>query len=184
VSGGRNGGDLGVDEAIITALLLLTAGHETTANLIGNAIAALCQAPELARSLRSNVSMVPRSIEEFLRYDSPVQLTARVCTEGAVLDGCQLSEGSRMLVSLGGANRDPLAFPDPDHLDFKRSGTRHLAFGHGAHFCAGAALARAETQVLLTELLRMDPPLESRGVALNRGRSRTFRRIESLTLSK
>jgi cytochrome P450 len=93
-----------------------------------------------------------------------------------------ISKGEQVLVALGAANRDPAAFTDPDRLDVCRQAQPHLAFGHGAHFCAGAALARVEAQEILRQLLDLTPPVEARELAIRRGRSATFRRIDMLLL--
>jgi cytochrome P450 len=170
------------DEAIMMALLLLTAGHETTANLIGNAVVCLCQHPDQTRWLRQHPERLGAAIEELLRFESPVQLTARVAKEPVELDGVEIEAGTQVLVCVGGANRDPSAFLDPDVLDFSRDGSGHLAFGHGAHFCAGASLARVEAQEVLAHLMSLEPRLEDREVLVHRGGSRTFRRIEELQL--
>jgi cytochrome P450 len=173
---------LEADEAVLMIQLLLAAGHETTANLIGNAVAALHAHPGAARLLRRRPELLPAAVEELLRYDSPVQLASRVARRNVALGEMVISKGEQVLVALGAANRDPAAFTDPDHLDLRRQPQPHLAFGHGAHFCAGAALARAEAQEILRQLLDLTPPVETRELAIRRGRSATFRRIDMLLL--
>jgi len=173
---------LDADEAVMMTLLLLVAGHETTANLIGNAVAALHSHPGTARFLRHHLDYLPAAVEEFLRYDSPVQLISRVATSDAVLGQAVVQRGEQVLVSLGGANRDPAAFADPDRLDLARPARLHLAFGHGGHYCAGAALARVEAQEVLRRVLEMTPPIEERQLTVVRDHSATFRRITMLQL--
>jgi cytochrome P450 len=175
-------GELEADEAVMMTLLLLVAGHETTANLIGNAVAALHSHPDTARFLRHHLDHLPAAVEEFLRYDSPVQLISRVAASDTVLGRAVVRRGEQVLVSLGAANRDPAAFADPDRLDIARPARPHLAFGHGAHFCAGAALARVEAQEVLRRLLELTPPIEDRRLTVIRDHSATFRRITMLQL--
>jgi cytochrome P450 len=175
---------LEADEAIMMALLLLAAGQETTANLIANAVVCLDQYPHVARALRRNPELLARATEELSRYESPVQLTSRVTKNNIRLSEVEFEAGAQVLVSIGGANRDPVAFEDPDRLDFSRVGGGHLAFGHGAHFCAGASLARVEVQEVLTRLLSLDPPLEDREVTAQRGTSHTFRNFDTLVVTR
>jgi cytochrome P450 len=178
--GGQAG--LEADETVLMIQLLLAAGHETTANLIGNAVAALHAHPVAARILRRSPELLSAAVEEFLRYDSPVQLASRIARRNLTLGEMDISKGEQVLVALGAANRDPAAFTHPDHLDLRRRSPPHLAFGHGAHFCAGAALARVEAQEILRRLLDLEPPIEDRELAIKRGRSATFRRIDMLLL--
>jgi pimeloyl-[acyl-carrier protein] synthase len=179
-----SGDDSGLeaDEAVIMALLLLAAGHETTANLIGNAVAALHGHPGIARFLRRRPDQLQAAVDEFLRYDSPVQLASRVARRDTLVGETVVRGGEQALVSLGAANRDPAVFSNPDRLDLGRQTRPHLAFGHGAHFCAGAALARVEAQEVLRRLLDLAPPIENRELTLERGRSATFRRVNTLRL--
>jgi cytochrome P450 len=178
---GDNNG-LQADEAVLMTLLLLAAGHETTANLIGNAVAALHRHPGIARLLRHRPDQLPAAVEEFLRYDSPVQLASRVARHDTPLGETVIPRGERVLISLAAANRDPAAFRHPDRLDLSRQTGVHLAFGHGAHFCAGAALARVEAQEVLRRLLALTPPIEERQLILKRGHSAAFRRVDMLQL--
>jgi cytochrome P450 len=182
LANGSGGSQLEADEAVMMTLLLLVAGHETTANLIGNAVVALHAHPGTARYLRHCPDRLPVAVEEFLRYDSPVQLASRVAARDMVLGQTAVLKGAQVLVGLGAANRDPAAFPDASRLDISRPPRPHLAFGHGPHFCAGAALARVEAQEALRHLLNLTPPIEDRDLTLVRGRSATFRRITTLLL--
>ena len=171
------------EEAVVMALLLLVAGHETTANLIAGSVIALHEHPELARRLRRDPTLIGDAVEELLRWDAPVQLTSRVATEPQRVGSTEVGPGERVFVSLGAANRDPCAFEDPDSLCLDRKGPSHLSFGHGAHFCAGAALARAEAEEVLRALVLLDPPIESQGLTFRRAASATFRRFDELELS-
>ena len=171
------------EESVVMALLLLVAGHETTANLIAGAVVALHQHPDLARRLRQEPALIASTVEELLRWDAPVQLTSRVATEPHTVGSSDVSPGERVFVSLGAANRDPAAFQDPDAIRLDRTAPSHLSFGHGAHFCAGAALARAEAVEVLRALVMLDPPLESLELNFRRAASATFRRFDELELS-
>jgi pimeloyl-[acyl-carrier protein] synthase len=179
---GPVGAGLEADDAIVMALLLLVAGHETTANLIGNAVIVLHNHPDLTRDLRANPDLVGPAVEEVLRFEAPVQLTARVAVDDLPVAGALVKSGEQVFVAIGAANRDPAVFADPDRIDIGRAHQRHLSFGHGAHFCAGAALARAEGQEVIRRLLRLDPPLEDQELRVRRARSATFRRIDELEL--
>jgi cytochrome P450 len=181
---GPEGGDTGLEagDAIVMALLLLVAGHETTANLIGNAVVVLHDHPDLARELRADPGLLGPAVEELLRFEAPVQLTARAALGDLRVAGARVRRGEQVFVAIGAANRDPAVFADPDRMDLGRGHRHHLSFGHGTHFCAGAALARAEAQEVIGHLLRLDPPLEDRELRVTRARSATFRRIEALEL--
>jgi len=174
---------LDADEAIVMALLLLAAGHETTANLVGNAVLTLQAQPGQARLLREHPELLPAAVEELIRFESPVQLTARTAKENVEVGTATLTAGEQVLICVGAANRDPAVFADPDHLDFGRGFSPHLGFGHGLHFCAGASLARVETQEVLRHLLTLSPPMEERRIAFERGTSPALRRVTALLLS-
>jgi pimeloyl-[acyl-carrier protein] synthase len=147
------------DEILATALLVMGAGHETTTNLVGNATLALLRNPgELAR-LRAEPALLPGAVEEFLRYDAPVQGTARMTREPIELHGTLLPARSEVLLPLACANRDPAVFADPDRLDVGRADARHVSFGYGIHFCLGAGLARLEAQLAIGGLLAHAPRL-------------------------
>ncbi len=144
---------LTLDELLANALLLMNAGNETTTQLLGNGLAALLQHPDQLQKLRDDRSLIPNAVEEFLRYDSPVQFLGRVASEDVELREKKIHRGQIVLVIMGSANRDPEQFPDPDRLDVTRTGNNHLAFGHGRHFCAGSNLARLEARLAFGTIL-------------------------------
>jgi cytochrome P450 PksS len=140
--------------------LLLTAGHETTTNLIGNGVLALLQHPEALRRLRDDPDLMESAVEELLRFASPVETsTFRYAREDLELAGTRIGRGEIVLGVIAAANRDPAQFEDPDTLDLARAPNRHLSFGLGGHFCLGAPLARLEGRIALGALLRRLPRL-------------------------
>jgi cytochrome P450 len=140
-------------ELIGLAFLLLIAGYETTATLVGAILLGLARRPELTTALRADLSLVPAAVEEFLRLDSPVQTgTERFATEDMRIGDTLVHRGDMLLVSLAAANRDPARFAEPDTFQLGRS-TGHVAFGHGVHHCLGAQLARMEAEVAVTTML-------------------------------
>jgi cytochrome P450 len=148
------------DELVSTLVLLIIAGHKTTANLIGNGTQALLRHPDQLELLRGDPSLAESAVEEFLRFESPVfRGTIRIATEDIRLGDVDIPEQSFVHLLLSSANRDPDAFDDPDRLDITRTPNKHFAFGHGAHFCAGAPLSRVEGSVAFPTLLRRLPGL-------------------------
>ena len=133
--------------------LLLVAGNETTTNLIGNAILCLDEHPDASERLRTNPELLPGAIEEVLRYRSPVQSMFRASVAEVTLSGQTIPAGRPVIAWIGSANRDEAQFPDPDRFDIERTPNRHIAFGHGIHFCLGAPLARLEARIALSALL-------------------------------
>jgi cytochrome P450 len=149
------------DELRGTALLLLVAGHETTANLIGNGLLALLQHPDQYALLRERPELIPEAVEEFLRYDSPVERSPdRYSVQDMEIGGTFIPAGSVVQVGISSANRDEAAFKDADTLDVTRAPRGHVAFGYGIHFCLGAPLARVEAQIAFATLLRRLPDLQ------------------------
>ncbi|MET9001386.1 cytochrome P450 [Amycolatopsis sp. NPDC004169] len=146
-------------ELLVTLTLLLIAGHETTTNLIGNGVLALLSGPEGLKPLGTEGENAARVLEEVLRYDSPVQLTARTALRDTTLAGLEVPENSQLIVLIGAANHDPATGPSPDTFDPAREPGRHLAFGQGIHFCLGAPLARLEARIAFRELARRRPDL-------------------------
>ena len=149
-----DGDRLGDPELLVLTTMLLFAGHETTTNLIGNGAWALALHPEQWALLRADPSLVGPAVEEMLRYDTSIQMVQRWVTEPLELGGKHIAAGQRLLLNFGAANRDPAFVPDPDRFDITRPPVRSLSFGHGLHFCLGAALARLEAQVVFTALAR------------------------------
>ncbi|WP_433238947.1 cytochrome P450 family protein [Streptosporangium sp. CA-135522] len=151
---------LSEQELLSTLTLLLIAGHETTVNLIGNGMLALLVHPGQLKLLRERPELLPSAIEEFLRYESPVErATFRFSTQDLEIAGVPIPKGSLVHVSLGAADHDPGVFDEPDTLDITRADNRHVAFGHGIHFCLGAPLARLEAQIAFETLLRRLPDI-------------------------
>jgi cytochrome P450 len=157
----EDGSKLSNEELTANIILLFGAGHETTVNLIGNGLLALHRNPDQLALLKANPALITNAIEEFLRYDSSVQMSARVALEDIDdLGGKKIPKGESVLCLLGSANRDPAVYPDrPDRLDITRSNVRPLSFGGGIHFCLGAQLARIEAEVAIATLLRRLPDL-------------------------
>jgi hypothetical protein len=159
----EQGDTLTEGELLATCILLFIAGHETTVNLIGNGLLALLHHPDQLRRLAGDPALVPTAVEELLRYDSPVQRTARITNADVEIGGHPIGKGSMVVAAIGAANRDPAQFADPDRLDITRRDNRHVAFGFGIHFCLGAPLARVEGQIALGTLLRRMPALAMAG---------------------
>ncbi|MEU5423649.1 cytochrome P450 [Streptomyces sp. NPDC020667] len=156
----RDAGELTQEELDSMIFQLLVAGQEPVTNQITTAVVALLRAPEALERLRAEPALLPAAVEELLRIDSAFELTTwRFLAEDADLHGTRVPAGDSVIVSLCAANRDPERFPDPDTLDLDRAQGSHLAFGHGSHFCPGAALARIELQVALGTLLTRLPGL-------------------------
>ena len=151
------------EELLATCILLLAAGNETTTNLIGNGMLALLRYPEQLEKLRDQPSLTESAVEELLRYDGPVQSTARVATEQLEIRGTTIEKAQLVIAVLGAADRDPKQFPNPDELDIARQPNQHIAFGQGIHYCIGSSLARMEGQIAFETLLRRmpNPRLES-----------------------
>ncbi|WP_112265190.1 cytochrome P450 family protein [Lentzea terrae] len=141
-----------------TLVLLITAGHETTVQLIGNGLLALLRDPDMKRRLVDDPILIPDAVDELLRYDGPFTTgLVRVATSDVVIGGVTIPRSSQVTVSLGAANRDPSRYPDPDVLQLGRD--PHVAFGHGIHYCVGARLARIEGEIAFGTLLRRFPEL-------------------------
>lgn len=155
----EQGDRLSEDELIATAVLLLGAGHETTMNLIGNGLLALFRHPDQMAQLKSAPSLIQSAIEECLRFDGPVQMTARTALEDLEIGGTKIEKGQQAVIVLAAANRDPAQFADPDRFDITRKENPHIAFSHGIHYCLGAPLARVEAQIAVNTLLQRLPNL-------------------------
>lgn len=147
-----------------TALLVIGAGFETTVNLIANGVVQLLAHPEQLEILRSQPELWPNAVDEILRYDSPVQATVRIAQSDVELDGRTIRQGTFVSLMLGGANRDPDVFADPQRFDVTRANAKdHLAFSAGIHYCLGASLARLEGAVALRLLFERFPDLQISG---------------------
>lgn len=153
------GDKLNEEELLATCILLLVAGHETTVNLIGNGTLALLRHPDQLQRLRERPELISSAVEELLRYDGPVQRTARIPSEDVTIGGQTIAKGEMVMPFIGAADRDPAQFPDPDRLDIARADNRHIAFGWGIHFCLGAPLARVEGQLAIHTLVQRLPKL-------------------------
>ncbi len=169
-------------ELVVMLVLLLVAGHETTVNLIGNGVLALLRHPEQHALLRDRPDLLEPAVEELLRWDSPVQLTARVVGEDCALGGRALRRGELVMTLLGAANRDPEQFSEPDRLDLVRAPNQHFSFGRGVHFCLGAPLARLEGRIAIGSLVRCFPDLRLAGEP-ERGETITLRGLRRLPLA-
>ncbi|WP_433654253.1 cytochrome P450 family protein [Nocardia sp. CA-128927] len=156
----EDGDQLSEQEIIAMAFLLLIAGHETTVNLIANGTYALLRNESQFRALREDLSGVPAAVEEFLRFDSPVDwATVRYTAEPVQVGDTEIPAGQFVYVALGAANRDPARYHDANELDVNGDTSGHVAFGHGIHFCVGAPLARVEAEIAFTALLQRFPDM-------------------------
>ena len=177
------GDKLSEDELIATCILLLIAGHETTVNLIGNGTLALLRHPEQLRRLRETPGLITSAVEELLRYDGPVQRTARITSTEVTIGGRTIPKGEMVMPFIGAADRDPSQFPDPDRLDLGRTDNRHIAFGWGIHFCLGAPLARVEGQIAIDTLVRRLPRLALVNDEPEHRQSLTLRGLKALPVT-
>jgi cytochrome P450 len=178
----ESGAKLSAAELLEMCYLLVIAGLQTTANLIGNGTDALLQNPGQLARLRAEPGLIGTAVEEMLRYDGPIQVSGRVPVTDVEIDGQTLPQGHMVGILIGAANRDPAAFPDPDRLDLGRTPNNHLGFGRGIHFCLGGPLARIEGAIALAALVTRFPDLRRAGEAQRR-RSIHVRGFVSLPLS-
>jgi cytochrome P450 len=153
----ESGDQLSEEEIVSTCSLLLIAGHETTVNLIGNAILAMLRNPGQWAVLGADPGRAPAIVEETLRYDPPVQLVGRIALADMLIGDIDVPAGDVMMLLLAAANRDPAEYDRPDVFDPDRKGMRHLGFGRGAHYCLGAPLARLEAGVALSAVTARFP---------------------------
>ena len=172
IAGEADGERLSEDELLHNCIFLLNAGHETTTNLIGNGLVALCEHPAEKRRLLADPALLKTAIEEMLRYESSNQLGNRMTTAPVEFGGIALPAGTSITLGIGAANRDPAQFPDPDRFDVGRTPNRHLAFGAGAHQCAGLSLARLEGAVAIGRFLARFPDYDLAGPPVRGGRAR------------
>jgi cytochrome P450 len=138
----------------------LIAGHETTTNLIGNGVLALLRNPDQLELLKSKPDLMPTAIDEFLRYDSPVQMVRRIAADNFQIGDTTIKSGQHVVPLIGAANHDPDQFKDPETLDITREDNKHISFGHGIHHCLGWSLAGAEGQIAISALLKTFPNIK------------------------
>jgi cytochrome P450 len=170
------------EEIVDNAVFLFFAGFETTTSLVATGCAALLDHPDQAARLRAEPALVPAAVEEFLRYDAPVQVTARLVREPIELAGRTIKAGRVLVLMLGSANRDEAQFHDPEGLHVDRDPNPHLSFGGGIHYCLGAALARIEGAAVFGRLMRDCPRFEPAGTPV-RSIGASFRSYSSVPLS-
>ncbi|NUU20767.1 MAG: cytochrome P450 [Streptomycetaceae bacterium] len=161
--GALSGDDAGLndDEAFAAFVLLIDAGQATTTHFLANALRALLDHPEQLELLRSQPELMPWAVHELMRYDSPVQFTARTARTDLDVHGHRIRSGDTVLLLVGAGNRDPRVYAEPDRLDLTRRARDHLSFGYGAHYCLGAPLALLTSEVVLDTLLRRRPALRA-----------------------
>jgi len=177
-----DGERLSESELEAMCVLLLFAGHETTAHHIANGLQALLRFPEELERLRDDPSLAPAAVEELLRYDGPIGAQVRIVQGERELHGRKLKDRDRVFLMMNAANRDPRAFPDPDRVDLRRRGVAHLTFGFGAHICLGFPLARLEGQVALPAVLARWKRIEIAGGPLQWIDSMVLRGVHALPL--
>lgn len=163
--GEYEGERLSETELLHNCIFMLNAGHETTTNLIGNGLHALLTQRSQLERLQREPALINSAVEELLRFESPLQLNNRLLTEPIVLSTRELPAGDFVTLGIGAANRDPAQFADPDTLDIARKPNPHVAFGHGAHACAGMNVARLEARIAIGALVARFPRLDAAGAA-------------------
>jgi cytochrome P450 len=183
VAAEEEGKRLREEEMIAMCTSLLIAGHETTTNMLGNGILALLRNGGELQRLSDNPSLIELAVEEFLRFDTPVQRNWRAASEDFEWKGKRIKKGDLVLQMLGAANRDPAQFPDPDRLDLTRQPNPHVAFGHGIHFCLGAPLARTEGRIAFCSLLRLLPTMYVQSGQVEWLDNMAFRGLKSLPVT-
>ena len=172
IQGEDNGERLTPKELLHNCIFLLNAGHETTTNLIGNGLVALAENPAQKQRLIEHPELIKTAVEEMLRFESSNQLGNRMTTGPVELGGVTLAAGTPVTLCIGAANRDERQFSDPENLDIGRTPNRHLAFGTGAHQCAGMALARLEGAIAISRFLARFPNYALNGPPVRGGRVR------------
>jgi cytochrome P450 len=178
----EDGDVLTEEELYAQCIALLFAGHETTRNLIGNGMYTLLKHPEETAELREKPEIIRSAVEEILRYESPVQFTARVLKEDMEVCGQKIPKRWSILCMLGAANRDPKQFKEPNQLNLKRLNNQHLAFSAGPHFCIGNQLARLEGQIALLNLVQRFPQMRLAGARPEWAPTFGFRGLKSLSV--
>jgi cytochrome P450 len=178
----EDGDVLSEEELYAQCIALLFAGHETTRNLIGNGMYTLLKHPQETAELREKPELIRSAVEEILRYESPVQFTARVLKEDIEVCGQRIPKRWSILCMLGAANRDPKQFKEPNQLNLKRLNNQHLAFSAGPHFCIGNQLARLEGQIALLNLVQRFPEMKLTGPRPEWAATFGFRGLKSLAV--
>ena len=182
IVGESDGDRLSEPELLHNVIFILNAGHETTTNLIGNSLFALLEWPEEKARLLAEPALIRPAVEELLRFESSNQLGNRVTTRPVALGGLAMPADTFVTIGIGAANRDPAEFPDPDRLDIARAPNRHLAFGSGAHVCAGLNVARLEGRIAIGRFLAHFPAYRLSGEPVRGGRAR-FRGFLSIPVN-
>lgn len=182
IAAGDEAGGLSAEQLLATCVLLLFAGHETTMNLIGNGFVAFARHPGELEKLRAQPELAADAVEEVLRYDGPGLAMTRIPAADIAMHGCTLRKGQRVFAMIAAANRDPAEFADPERFDITRAPNRHLAFGHGIHFCLGAPLARLEGRIAYRTLARRLGTVELKGGEPEWVDSISFRGVRALRL--
>jgi cytochrome P450 len=172
IQGEADGQRLAERELLHNIIFILNAGHETTTNLIGNGLHALLEWPGEKARLIAKPELIRTGVEEILRFESSNQLGNRVTTGPVTIGGVAMPAGTFITIGIGAANRDPAEFPDPDRLDVAREPNRHLAFGSGAHVCAGLNVARLEGRIAIGRFLARFPGYALAGEPVRGGRAR------------
>jgi len=178
-----DGDRLSEDSIVANCIIVMVGGQETTPNLIGNGLLSLLRNPSELQKLRADMSLIPSTVEELLRYESPSQHTTRLAPDDIQFRGKTIRKGQSVIAVMGAANRDAERFPDPDRLDICRKDNRHLAFGGGAHFCFGAPLARIEGQIAFATILRRLPKLVLKSTELTWRENMGLRGLTALPIT-
>jgi cytochrome P450 len=178
-----NGDRLTEEEVIANSIITMIGGQETTTNLIGNGLLSLLANPAEFERLAADRSLLAPAIEEFLRYESPIQYTSRLAPDDLQLGGKFIRKRQAVVVVMGAANHDPERFPDPERLDIGRTDNRHLSFGWGGHFCFGAPLARLEGYIAFSAMLRRMRKIAVQPVTLVWRHNNAFRGLEALPIT-
>ena len=179
---GETGG-LTEQELLGLCVFLFSAGEETTVSLIGNSMLLLMRNPHELERLRKQPELISSAVEEFLRYESPIQILTRVAAEEIEIRNRRIGKGQPVILVQGAANHDPEQFPDPDRLDIGRKDNRHVAFGWGIHFCLGAPLARIEARIAISTIINRFPGIQLQDQPLKWKENLTLRCLESLPMT-
>jgi cytochrome P450 len=182
IQGEQGGERLSEIELLQNVIFILNAGHETTTNLIGNGLYTLLEHPEAKSQLIANPALIETAVEEFLRYEAPVQIGNRLVTEEVEVGGVRMPAGTFITTCIAGANRDPAEFKDPNRLDLARQPNRHLAFASGPHFCVGLNIARMEGRIAIGRFLKRFAAYRLAAPAVRGGRAR-FRGFLSIPVT-